>query len=42
MAISDVQLRNNYYQVFDSNGKKTKENHILHMLVILETLQVLQ
>lgn len=25
--ISDVQLKNNYYQVFDSNGKKIKETH---------------
>ena len=28
--------------LLDSNGKKTIENHILQMLVILETLQVLQ
>lgn len=25
MAISDVHLKNNYYQIFDSNGKKGKE-----------------
>ena len=25
MAISDIQLKNNYYQIFDSNGKKGKE-----------------
>ena len=31
MAISDVQLRNNYYQVFDSNGKKIKENHTMNV-----------
>lgn len=24
MAISDVQLKNKYYQVFDSSGKKSK------------------
>ena len=27
MAISDVQLKNKYYQVFDSSGKKIKEIH---------------
>ena len=27
MAISDVQLKNNYYQVIDENGKKIKEAH---------------
>ena len=27
MAISDVQLKNNYYQVFDGSGKKIKESH---------------
>ena len=25
MAISDVQLKNNYYQVIDENGRKIKE-----------------
>ena len=27
MAISDVQLKNNFYQIFDGNGKKSKEIH---------------
>jgi pectate lyase len=27
MAISDVQLKNNYYQVYDGSGKKIKESH---------------
>jgi len=27
MAISDVQLKNKYYQVFDSSGKKIEETH---------------
>lgn len=27
MAISDVQLKNNYYQVIDENGRKIKEIH---------------
>lgn len=27
MAISDVQLKNNYYPVIDENGRKIKEAH---------------
>ena len=25
MAISDVRLKNNYYELFDGNGKKVNE-----------------
>jgi hypothetical protein len=31
MTISDVQLKNNYYTVFDERGKKIKEIHENHV-----------
>jgi len=28
MAISDVRLKNNYYEIFDGNGKKGRQVHL--------------